>query len=138
SQFNVRLDDVERLLEKYGELKVAKVFLNQYASEKLIEAVSNIGFEPVVTTTDADVPMALAAFELIMNANIDVIALMTRDADLQHVLTKAKAHGKETILIAADEQLSASLKNTADRFILVGNAPAIQRPIPSSDIEIKD
>ena len=119
SEFNLDLEDVNKELSKYGVLKVSKVFLNQYASDKLIEAISNLGFEPIVNTVDADVPMAIAAVDLINNPSIDIIALMTRDSDLQPVLTKAKAHGKGTIVVAAEDSLGVALKNTADVVIIM-------------------
>ena len=37
-EFNFDLDVVQEILEDYGKIKVGKVFLNQYASDKLIEA----------------------------------------------------------------------------------------------------
>jgi uncharacterized protein (TIGR00288 family) len=45
---------------------------------------------------------------------------MTRDADFQAVLLKAKSHGKETVVIGS-EPLSVALKNTADHIIMVKN-----------------
>ncbi|MBR9707520.1 MAG: TIGR00288 family NYN domain-containing protein [Candidatus Diapherotrites archaeon] len=123
SEFNLDLADVQKELAKYGVLKVSKVFLNQYASDKLIEAVSNMGFEPVVNIVDADVPMAIAAVDLINNPSIDIIALMTRDSDLQPVLTKAKAHGKGTIVVATEDSLGVALKNTADVVIIMDKNP---------------
>ena len=119
SQFNVRLEEVLGSLSEFGQVRVARVFLNQYASDKLIEAISNTGCEPVVMTTDADVPMAIAAMDCIYNPNIDTIALMTRDSDLHHVFLKAKEKGKQTILLTADDQLAVSLKNSADKVIMV-------------------
>ena len=119
SQFNVRLEEVLESLSEFGQVRVAKVFLNQYASDKLIEAISNTGCEPIVMTTDADVPMAISAMDCIYNPHIDTIALMTRDSDLHHVFLKAKEKGKQTILLTADDQLAVSLKNSADKVIMV-------------------
>ena len=85
-------------------------------------AVANLGFEPIVTIVDADIPMTVAAVDIIYNDSIDAIALMTRDAGFQHVLNKAKEHGKETYVIAVNNSFSAALKNTADNVIIVGNA----------------
>jgi len=57
--------------------------LNQYASEKLVEAVENQGFEPVICTSDVDVRMAVEGVDMIYNPVIDTLALVTRDADLK-------------------------------------------------------
>ncbi|MEW6722733.1 MAG: TIGR00288 family NYN domain-containing protein [Candidatus Micrarchaeota archaeon] len=117
-QFNIDLVEVRRELQKYGNIRVAKIYLDQYASDKLIEAMVNQGFETETTTGDVDVTMAIEAMEYVLNKDIDVIALMTRDIDYRPVLIKAKAHGKKTMIVATDVAFSAALRNTADRIII--------------------
>lgn len=120
-EFDFDLTKVKNQLSAYGELKIGKVFLNQFAPEKLIEAIVNQGLEPIIVTTDdVDAPMAAEAMELIYSPHIDIVALMTRDADFQSVLLKAKSHGKETVVIGSDP-LSVALKNTADHIIMIKN-----------------
>lgn len=116
--FNIDLLAVKRELAKHGELRVARIYLDQYASEKLIEAMFNQGFETVTTTGDVDVTMAIEAMEYTLSRDIDTIALMTRDTDYRPVLVKARAHGKKTIIIATDVAFSAALRNTADKVII--------------------
>jgi uncharacterized protein (TIGR00288 family) len=118
-EFHINLNEVKNKLGSHGTIKVGKVFLDQYAPDKLIEAVTNQGFEPVITSTDVDVAMAVEAMELVYNPAIDVIALMTRDADFQPVLMKAKARGKETVVVGVEPGFSTALKNTADEVIMV-------------------
>ena len=78
----------------------------------------NQGFEPVVVTSDdVDAPMAAEAMEAVFNSHIDIIALMTRDADFQLVISKAKKYGKGTIVVGS-EPFAAALKNTADVVII--------------------
>lgn len=115
----LRLDlfRAKKALEKYGNVKVAKIFLDQYASDKLIEAVTNQGFEPVISTGDVDVTMAVESVCQVFNPNIHIIALMTRDIDFRPVLTKAKELGKETIVIGSEPGFSAALQHTADIVI---------------------
>ncbi|MEI8004381.1 MAG: NYN domain-containing protein, partial [Methanothrix sp.] len=57
-EFQMDLEEIRDILKDYGDIKMGKVFLNQYASEKLVEAVENQGFEPVICTSDVDVRMA--------------------------------------------------------------------------------
>jgi uncharacterized protein (TIGR00288 family) len=114
---NVDLEGVKKKVEKYGKIKICKVFLDQYASDKLIEAVTNQGYEPVITTGDVDVTMAVYAVEQVFNPNIQILALMTRDIDFRPVIVKAKEKGKETIVIGADPGFSVALKKTADIVI---------------------
>lgn len=117
-EFGVDLEDIKHRLEEFGTVKVGKVFLDQYAPDKLIEAVTNQGFEPVITPTDVDVIMATEAMELVYNSHLDMLALMTRDADFQPVLLRAKSHGKETAVIAA-EPCAAALRNASDHMIML-------------------
>jgi uncharacterized protein (TIGR00288 family) len=116
-EFNVDLNQVKKIIEDIGNIKVAKVFLNQYASEKLIEAITNQGFEVIVTPGDVDVHMAIDAMELIYNPSIDVLAFMTRDLDFLPAIARSKFYGKETIVIGADPGFSAALQNVADYVI---------------------
>ncbi len=114
---NIDLEGVKKKVEKYGRIKICKVFLDQYASDKLIEAVTNQGYEPVITTGDVDVTMAVYAVEQVFNPSIQILALMTRDIDFRPVIVKAKEKGKETIVIGADPGFSVALKKTADIVI---------------------
>jgi len=118
-EFNINLKEIREILSEYGDIKIAKVFLNQYATEKLVEAIENQGFEPIVTSGDVDVRMAVEAMEMIYNDSIDAIALVTRDADFKAVLTKAMEMGKETIIIGAEPGFSTALKNSADIAIVL-------------------
>ncbi len=117
--FNVDLQEVRQEVCKYGYIRIAKIYLDQYASDKLIEAMVNQGFETEITTGDVDVTMAIEAMEYVLDPKIDMIALMTRDTDYRPVLVKARYHGKKTMIIATDVAFSAALKNTADILIII-------------------
>ncbi len=119
-EFGMDMDVLRQRVEKYGRLVIGKVFLNQFASEKLIEAVANQGFEPVIALgeekekTDVDVAVAVHAMEAVYSDNIDIIAVATRDADFLALFQKIKEHGKTAVLVAFDEALATSLRNAAD------------------------
>lgn len=116
--FNIDLVEVRKELGKMGEIRVAKIYLDQYASDKLIEAMVNQGFETITTTGDVDVTMAIEGMEYVLDPKIDMLALMTRDTDYRPVLVKARKHGKRTVIIATDVAFSAALRNTADRLLI--------------------
>lgn len=119
-ELKIDLGDIKKALQALGEIKIGKVFLNQYASDKLVEACVNQGFESIITVGDVDVSMAVDATEAIFNPSINAIALVTRDADFLPVVVKAKRYGKDTIVILGEEASAASLKNTADHVIILG------------------
>lgn len=128
-EFNINLSEIRDILEEYGDIKVAKVFLNQYAGEKLVEAIENQGFEPIITSGDVDVRMAVEAMEMIYNDSLDAIALVTRDADFKAVLKKAMEMGKETIIIGAEPGFSTALKNSADIAIILNEEDFIEEEV---------
>src|SRR3989338_10636533 len=82
-EFNVDLDVVRKKVEKYGRLVIAKIFVNQFAPEKLIEAILNQGFEPVIgmgkeknEVIDVDIYLAVEAMEAVHNPNVDVLCIV--------------------------------------------------------------
>jgi len=114
-EFSVDLNRIMELARKRGKIRVAKAFLNQYASEKLIEALANQGFEPVVSiSADIDLDMAVEAMEAVHDPGIDTIILVTRDSDYLPVMRKAKEYGKTTGVFAVNSAFSIALRNSAD------------------------
>ena len=116
-ELGIKLEDIIHALERIGKIRIAKVVLNQYAPQGLIEAVVNQGLEPVIVAGDTDVRIAIEAMELIYNSDVDVIALATRDADFLPIIQEAKRRGKETIVVGADPGFSVALQNAADYVI---------------------
>jgi uncharacterized protein (TIGR00288 family) len=123
-EFDLDLDQLREEVDELGSIKIGKVFLNQYASEKLIEAIVSQGFEAALglggekdKESDVDVYMAVNAMEAVMNDSIDILVLVTRDTDFLPVIQKAKEHGKETVIIGMEPGFSTALKNAADKVI---------------------
>lgn len=123
-ELNVNLAEVKNLIMKFGKIKIGRVFLNQYASDKLVEAVVNQGFESIITVGDIDVYMAADAVEAIYNPHIDAIAFVTRDSDFLPAIVKAKRNGKDTIVVVAEESSAVALKNNADHVIVLSKGGA--------------
>lgn len=120
-EFMIDLRELKKRTEKYGRVVVAKVFINQFAPEKLIEAVINEGYKVEMIlavqdddANDVDVSVAVAATEAALMHDVDYIALATRDADFLPVIQKAKEYGKKVIILGAEPGFSASLRNAAD------------------------
>ena len=118
-EFGIDLDLIKKESQKFGSIKIGRVYLNQFASEKLVEAAVNQGFSPIVSTTDVDVVMACDATEAAFNDSIDTIIFASRDSDFLPALVKAKERGKETIAMMAEEMSAAALKNTADKIVFL-------------------
>src|SRR3989338_10597051 len=118
-EFNIDLKEVRERAKKYGRVIAGKVFLNQFVYEKLMEAVSSQGFEPLIALgvekdQDIDVYMAAEAMEAAYSKDIDIIVLVTRDTDFLPVIQKAKKRGKETVVMGSEPGFSIALRNAAD------------------------
>jgi len=120
-EFMVDLRELRKRAEKYGRLIVARVFLNQFAPEKLIEAIINEGFESIMVlaereeeSSDVDVSLAVSAMETLLTKDVGVIAVATRDADFLPVIMKAREYGKKVIVLGAEPGFSVSIRNAAD------------------------
>jgi len=118
-EFNIDLSKIKSYLKLQGDIKVAKVFLDQYATDKLVEAVVNIGFETVITVGDVDVAMAVDATDIVHNKEIDTIVFVTRDSDYLPAILKAKVHGKKTMVFLVEEGSATALKNTVDVVVFI-------------------
>ncbi|MFB6099753.1 MAG: TIGR00288 family NYN domain-containing protein [Candidatus Nanohalobium sp.] len=123
-EFDLDLDELREKVGEFGNIKVGKVFLNQYASDKLIEAIVSQGFEAALglggekaKESDVDVYMAVNAMESVFSDDIDVVVLVTRDTDFLPVIQKAKEYGKETVIMGMDPGFSTALKNAADQVV---------------------
>ncbi|WP_048058299.1 TIGR00288 family NYN domain-containing protein [Pyrococcus yayanosii] len=118
-ELGVHLEDIVNALSEIGSIRVAKVILNQYAPQSLIEAVSNQGFEPVIVAGETGVKLAVEAMREVYNPNVDMIALATRNTEFVPIILKAKEKGKETAIVGVEPGLSAALKHAADYVIIL-------------------
>jgi len=118
-EFSIDLDELRKIVQKYGRIITGKVFLNQFASDKLVEAVANQGFEPSIMlagekNADVDVSVAVAVMEAGYDRNIDMIAIASRDADYLPAIQAVKKLGKEVLIIGAEPGFSKALQRAAD------------------------
>ncbi|WP_054839811.1 TIGR00288 family NYN domain-containing protein [Thermococcus sp. JCM 11816] len=120
-ELGVKLEDIaEALSEIGGDIRVAKVILNQYAPQGGLIEQSQISFEPIIVSGETGVKLAVEAMKEIYNPHIDVIALATRNAEFLPVILKAKEKGKETVVIGVEPGFSVALKHAADYTIILG------------------
>jgi len=124
-EFGIKLEDIIETLNRIGSVRIAKVILNQYAPQGLVEAIVNQGLEPVIVAGDTDVRVAIETMEMIYNSDVDVIALASRDADFLPLIIEAKRRGKETVVIGVEPGFSVALQNAADYVIKM--APSKKR-----------
>jgi uncharacterized protein (TIGR00288 family) len=120
-EFSIDLDELRKVVEKYGRIVKGNVFLNQHAPEKLIEAIANQGFEPKIVLAgekeaDVDVSVAVEIIKAAYDNKIDVIILASRDADYLPALQFAKEMGKIIVVVGITPGFSKALQNVADHI----------------------
>ncbi|MFX0167887.1 MAG: NYN domain-containing protein [Candidatus Hodarchaeota archaeon] len=121
-EFEVRLDDLKRLVGELGKIGVAKVYLDDRASSKLLEAISNSGFTPVVTTSDVHVHMAVDSLDLVLGDATKLLVIFSRHARTAPILRRAREHGVETLAIGFEPGFSVAVQNAADNILRLDNA----------------
>ncbi|MFX0068506.1 MAG: NYN domain-containing protein [Promethearchaeota archaeon] len=113
-EFNIRLEDIKDAGKELGRVQVAKVYLDRYAPEKLFEAISNSGFDPVVSAVDVHVQMAVDVMNFLLDSDIKLVMIASRHARCVPLLRKSKEKNVETAVIGFDPGFSIALQNAAD------------------------
>ncbi|MHA1304116.1 MAG: NYN domain-containing protein [Candidatus Heimdallarchaeaceae archaeon] len=114
----IKLEDLEDQIRHEGKIIIKKVLLNEYASENLIIAITNSGYEPIVSSHDIYIEMAILAMQVLVK-KVDIVVLATRHARAVPILQKVKEKGVETAIIAYEPGLSIALQKTADKTFLI-------------------
>jgi uncharacterized protein (TIGR00288 family) len=118
SEFDVDLDDVRDAAREEGTLAVSRLYLDEHAPSGLLQAAEARGFEVVTTSGDVDVRLAVDAVDVAADGAIDVLVVVSRDADFKPVLERAARYGVETVAIAPGAHgRSDALQNAAQRAL---------------------
>ena len=110
----VKLEDIEEAAAHLGKIVFAKVYLDTNAPSKLVQAVTNSGFEPVMSPHDLHITMAVDAYNLIYTKSVHVLAVASRHARCAPLMRKVKEKGIETAILGFEPGFAAALKNSAD------------------------
>jgi uncharacterized protein (TIGR00288 family) len=113
-EFDVDLDDLRAAADEEGQLAVTRLYLDEHATPNLLRAAEERGFEVVTTSGDVDVRLAVDATAAAVEGAIDVLVLVSRDADFKPALERAAARGVRTVAVAPGEYgRSDALRNAA-------------------------
>ena len=111
---HIKIEDIDEVAEKLGSIVDRYVYLNHKASEKLIEAMINSGYNPLVTRGDIYVSIAMKALEIVHRNRCDIILIGSRDARVVPILMKLKEKGIDTAIVGFDPGFSVALQNVSD------------------------
>ncbi len=116
----IDLAKVKEIGKRFGNVVIANVYLDQFAPQKLVEAVINQGFRPIITSGDVDVAMAVDIVYFPLKRNdIKGVVVVTRDTDFIPAIERVKEAGKKVYVISASYGMSKALKNYADELIIL-------------------
>lgn len=116
----IKLEEIDEITKDLGKPIVKKVILNEYAGEKLIQAIANSGYEPIVSPHDIYLSMSIEIMDVLMeNRKIDSIIIASRHARTAPILLKIKKKGKETAIVGFEPGMSTSVKKIADHSFMI-------------------
>jgi uncharacterized protein (TIGR00288 family) len=118
AEFDVDLDEVRETAADHGQLTLTRVYLDEHASSGLIQAAEARGYEVISTSGDVDVKLAIDATEAVVDGDVDVLAIVSRDADFKPVVETAASRGVRTLAIAPGAfGRSDALRNAAHEAV---------------------
>ncbi|NHK29971.1 MAG: NYN domain-containing protein [Asgard group archaeon] len=110
----IRLEDIEKIASKLGQIKVAKVILNRHAPKSLLRAIENSGYEPIVATSDIYIRMAIEVMDSVFSKNIQIVIIASRHARCAPILRAVKNNGIDSAIIGFQPGFSIAVKNASD------------------------
>ena len=110
----IKVEDIDQVAEKIGSISSLYILLNHNASNKLIEAMLNSGYSPIVERGDIYVRLTMKGIEALNRSKVDVLLIGSRDARVVPLLMAAREKGIETAIVGFDPGFSVALKNVAD------------------------
>jgi len=113
------LEKIDETIASIGDLRIAKVILDQTMPDSYIEKILEKGFLPIVVPGDTDVYMSIEAMDLIYSDELEIVAFWTSDINFLPIFIKAKELGKETVVLGRTEGFSETLENAADYIVVL-------------------
>ncbi|MHA2091947.1 MAG: NYN domain-containing protein [Candidatus Kariarchaeaceae archaeon] len=110
----IKIEDIDQIGERLGSIRERIVYLNVHASDKLIEAMVNSGYNPQVIRDDIYVGMAMKAIEIANRGRTDILLIGSRDARVVPIIMKLKDKDIDTAIVGFDPGFSVALKNISD------------------------
>lgn len=110
----IKIEDIDELASRLGSIKHRYIFLNHHASKKLVEAMVNSGYTPVVVHSDLYIVLTMKALEITTQKDIDILFIASRDARVVPLLNKVKEQNIDTAIAGFNPGFSIALSKTAD------------------------
>jgi uncharacterized protein (TIGR00288 family) len=118
---NIRedLEKIDETIATIGDLRIAKVILDQQLPDTYIDKILKKGYLPIVVPGDIDVYMSIEAMDLIYSDELQMVAFWTSDINFLPIIIKAKELGKDTAVLGRKEGFSETLENAVDYILIL-------------------
>jgi len=113
------LEKIDETIASIGDLRIAKVILDQQMPDIYIDRLMAAGYLPIVVSGDTDVYMSIEAMDLIYSDELEIVAFWTSDINFLPIIIKAKELGKEIVVLGRNEGFSETLENAADYIVIL-------------------
>jgi uncharacterized protein (TIGR00288 family) len=113
------LEKIDETIATIGDLRIAKVILDQQLPDTYIDKILKKGYLPIVVPGDIDVYMSIEAMDLIYSEELQMVAFWTSDINFLPIIIKAKELGKETVVLGRTEGFSETLENAVDYILIL-------------------
>lgn len=113
------LEKIDETIATIGDLRIAKVILDQQLPDTYIDKILKKGYLPIVVSGDIDVYMSIEAMDLIYSDELQMVAFWTSDINFLPIIIKAKELGKETVVLGRKEGFSETLENAVDYILIL-------------------
>ena len=110
----IRLEDIEKIANQLGQIKIAKVILNRHAPRTLVKAIENSGYEPIIASDDIYIRMAIEVMDCVFQKNVNMVIIASRHARCAPILRTVKNNGLDTAIVGFQPGFSVAVKNAAD------------------------
>ena len=116
----IKLEEIGEKIKDMGKTVVRKVLLNEFASEKLIQAVTNSGYEPIVSPYDIYITLSIEVMNILkQNSDLEAVIIASRHARITPILLKLKEKGIETAIIGFEPGFSVAAKKHSDKIFQI-------------------
>lgn len=114
---HISLEDLREKIEEIGHIVYGKAIVSKETPSPLLQALTNSGFEPIVSSGKVHVRMAVEVVKMLQENELDILIIASRDAECVPLIQRAKERGTTTIALGFNPGFSSALKNSADKEI---------------------
>lgn len=115
----ILLEELRVKTEEFGRITQGKAIVSKETPASLLQALTNSGFETIVSSGNVHVRMAVEIIKILNKNNVDTVVIGSRNAECVPLIQKVKEHGTKTVALGFNPGFSSALANTADEVILL-------------------